>query len=113
MGSQGALCWSCRLISSDKDIIVLRGFENKVAVEMIVKDIKEKLRVKSQRHQADLARLDNQARHEPLSPNVHVLEQTPQVRGIETVLRDPATDDVDFIFYFDRLATLLIERFGP
>jgi uridine kinase len=41
---------------------------------------------------------------------VHLLEQTPQVRGIYTLLRDRTCSKEDFIFYCDRLSTLLVER---
>lgn len=39
-----------------------------------------------------------------------VLEQTPQLKGIYTVLRDRTSTRQDFIFFTDRLATLLVER---
>ena len=77
---------------------------------MIVKDIQRKLVEKSKRHQDDLSRLGKQVQHEPLSSNVLLLAQTPQIRAMDTILRNPTTSDVEFLFYFDRLAALLIER---
>ena len=77
---------------------------------MIIKDIQRTLLEKSKRHQDDLARLGKQVQDEPLSGNVLLLSQTPQIRAMDTILRNPDTTDVDFIFYFDRLAALLIER---
>jgi len=41
--------------------------------------------------------------------NLIVLPQTPQLKGIYTILRHEATVKQDFIFFVDRLATLLIE----
>jgi uridine kinase len=41
---------------------------------------------------------------------VILLEQTPQVKGIYTIMRDVSSSKEDFIFYCDRLSTLLVER---
>ena len=78
---------------------------------MIVKEVQRMLSEKSKRHQADLARLGQQALYEPLSHNVLLLEPTPQIRAMDTILRNAVTDDVDFLFYFDRLSALLIVRY--
>ena len=94
----------------DIDIIVPRGIENKVAIDMVVKHIQRTLTEKSKRHQDDLLRLGKQVEDEPLSSNVLILKETPQLRGMHTILLNLATDRRDFIFYFDRLVTLLIER---
>ncbi|KAL8920029.1 MAG: hypothetical protein Q9208_006484 [Pyrenodesmia sp. 3 TL-2023] len=92
------------------DIIVPRGIDNKVAIDMVVKHIQLLLVKKSRKHQEDLKRLGQQVEDEPLSPNVLLLNQTKQLVAMTTVLQNPTTDDVDFIFYFDRLTTLLVER---
>ena len=92
------------------DIIVPRSIENRVAIDMVVKHIQRTLTEKSRKHQDELVRLGKQVEDEPLSPNVLLLSETPQIRGMNTVLQNPATSEVDFIFYFDRLATLLIEK---
>jgi len=92
------------------DLIVPRGIENKVAISMVSDRIRKVLSHKSQQHQSELRRLAKQAEEAPLSPNVIVLEQGPQVKGINTLLLDPKLNREDFIFYFDRIVTLLIER---
>lgn len=92
------------------DIIVPRGMQNRVAIDMIVKHIQRTLAEKSKMHRAELHRLGQEVEDEPLSSNVLLVEQTKQFVGMSTILQDPATDDVDFIFYFDRTATFLIER---
>ncbi|KAL8862145.1 MAG: hypothetical protein Q9178_001601 [Gyalolechia marmorata] len=92
------------------DIIVPRGIDNRVAIDMVVKHIQLLLVKKSRNHQEDLKRLGQQVEDEPLSPNVLLLKQSKQITGISTILQNPATDDVDFIFYFDRLTALLVER---
>ncbi|KAL9602280.1 MAG: hypothetical protein Q9179_002594 [Wetmoreana sp. 5 TL-2023] len=77
---------------------------------MVVKHIQLLLVKKSRKHQDDLKRLGQQVEDEPLSPNVLLLKQTKQVVAMMTILQNPATDEVDFNFYFDRLTTLLVER---
>lgn len=46
----------------------------------------------------------------PLSKKVVLLQQTPQLRGMNTIIQDIDTKPEDFIFYFDRLACLLLEQ---
>ncbi|CAL8578279.1 Uridine kinase [Xanthoria parietina] len=92
------------------DIIIPRGIDNRVAIDMVVKHIQLLLVKKSRNHQEELKRLGRQAEDEPLSQNVLLLKQSKQITAINTILRNPATDDVDFIFYFDRLSGLLVER---
>lgn len=65
---------------------------------------------KSKKHQSDLQRLGKQVKDEPLSPNAMLLEPTRQIIGMSTIIQNPVTDDVDFIFYLDRLSTVLVER---
>ena len=90
------------------DIIIPRGIENKVAINMVVQHIQRTLREKSTRHQDELKRLGEQAEDEPLSSNIVLLPNTPQIRGMSTILQNPMTDEVDFVFYFDRLSSLLV-----
>ncbi|KAK0512073.1 hypothetical protein JMJ35_005201 [Cladonia borealis] len=92
------------------DIIVPRGIENRVAINMVVEHVKRTLEDKSRKHQEDLQRLGKQAKDEPLSDNVLIMKQTTQIVGINTILQNPMTKEVDFIFYFDRLSSLLVER---
>ncbi|TLS27630.1 hypothetical protein PpBr36_04624 [Pyricularia pennisetigena] len=91
------------------DIIVPRGVENKVAITMMVQYIEQKLLEKSKQHRAALSRLQLESLETPLSSKVIFIEQTPQLRGIDTILHDIDTSSEDFIFYFDRLSALLIE----
>ena len=77
---------------------------------MVSDRIKKILGVKSREHQLQLLRLGQVADDSELSKNAIVLEQTPQIVGINTLLLDPRVDREDFIFYFDRVASLLIER---
>ncbi|ODH44806.1 uridine kinase [Paracoccidioides brasiliensis] len=94
------------------DIIIPRGIENKTAIEsdLVVKHIQRNLREKSEAHNLELQKLGKLVEEQPLSSNVLVMKQTPQFVGINTILQDPLTEQVDFVFYFDRLACIMIER---
>ena len=83
--------------------------QNKMAITMIVNQIRRSLKEKSHKHNAELAKLGEQVEDEPLSAHVILLERTPQVEGMATILRDLTTDEVDFVFYLDRMASLLVE----
>jgi len=92
------------------DIIIPRGIENKVAISMVSSQIQNTLAVKSGQHQLELLRLGKIAEDSPLSPNALVIKQTNQVKGMHTLLMDPKTNREDYIFYFDRIVSLLIEK---
>ncbi|OAP65777.1 uridine kinase [Fonsecaea erecta] len=92
------------------DLIVPRGMQNKMAIQMIVNQTRQILKGKSIRHNAELEKLGQQIEDYTLSENVMVLGETPQVVGVSTILRNPITNQVDFAFYFDRLTALLIEK---
>jgi uridine kinase len=77
---------------------------------MIEKHIHQLLKANSRKHAAELRRLGLQVENLPLSRQVLLLDATPQLRGISTILQDQDSDKEDFIFYFDRGATMLIER---
>ncbi|KAJ6262011.1 Phosphoribulokinase [Drechslerella dactyloides] len=79
-------------------------------VDMVVKHIQRALRTKSEAHLKKIAELGERVLEKPLTDNVTVLEQTPQLRGIHTILQDRMTNREDFIFYFDRLSSLLVEK---
>jgi uridine kinase len=77
---------------------------------MVVRHIKQRLREKSDKHKEELEKLRLLAARDRLSDNVFLMDMTPQVRGMNTILQDPATEQTEFIFYFDRLGALLIEK---
>jgi uridine kinase len=76
---------------------------------MVTQYIERKLIGKSATHRAELKRLGKAVEEEPLSERVLLLAQTPQLKGMNTIIQDIDTPAEDFIFYFDRLVTLLIE----
>ncbi|XP_043704778.1 uridine kinase-like protein 5 [Telopea speciosissima] len=77
------------------DIIIPRGGENDVAVDLIVQHIRTKL------GQHDLCKI---------YPNVFVIHSTFQIRGMHTLIRDVQTRKHDFVFYADRLIRLVVEH---
>ena len=77
---------------------------------MVSDRIQKILSHKSRLHQQELRRLGQVAQETPLSANALVLEQTKQVRGIHTLLLDADTPREDYIFYFDRMVALLVEK---
>ena len=81
-----------------------------MAIAMIVNQVRRILKEKSGRHNAELARLGKQVEDEPLSPNIILMERTPQMKGMATILRSPHTSQVEFAFYLDRIASLLVEK---
>lgn len=91
------------------DLIVPRGIENRVALDMMVQFIEKKLFEKSRHHREALSQLEAACKESPLSDRVVVLVETPQLKFMNTILQDIDTCPEDFIFYFDRLASLIIE----
>ncbi|CAH0054173.1 unnamed protein product [Clonostachys solani] len=92
------------------DLIVPRGIENRVALEMMVQYIERKLFEKSTHHREALSKLEMECKEQPLSERVVVVNETPQLKFMNTILQNIDTDAEDFIFYFDRLASLIIEQ---
>lgn len=84
--------------------------KNKMAITMVVNQIRQLLEEKSARHNSELERLGRQGEDEPFSSHVEFMDQKPQVEAMSTILRNPATEQVDFVFYLDRLAALLVEK---
>ncbi|KAI0368662.1 armadillo/beta-catenin/plakoglobin [Pilatotrama ljubarskyi] len=95
--------------------IIVPGSDNTIAIELIATHVRRKIDDRSRYLRERLARIGPQ----DLSPgevsdqdfpNLTVLPQTPQLRGIYTILRDRTTSREDFIFFTDRLSTFLSEK---
>lgn len=78
---------------------------------MMVQFIERKLAEKSIHHREALLRLEATCKGQPLSETVVTLDNTPQLKFMNTMLQDVDTSAEDFIFYFDRLAALVIEQY--
>ncbi|XP_049375781.1 uridine kinase-like protein 3 isoform X1 [Solanum verrucosum] len=77
------------------DVIIPRGGDNHVAIDLIVQHIRTKL------GQHDLCKI---------YPNLYVIQSTFQIRGMHTLIRDGHTTKHDFVFYADRLIRLVVEH---
>ncbi|KAM3302648.1 Uridine kinase-like protein 2, chloroplastic [Capsicum baccatum] len=77
------------------DVIIPRGGDNHVAIDLIVQHIRTKL------GQHDLCKI---------YPNLYVIQSTFQIRGMHTLIRDANTTKHDFVFYADRLIRLVVEH---
>ena len=76
---------------------------------MVTQYIERKLLEKSTHHRAALKSLELGYDVEPLSHRVIILDQTPQIKGMNTLIQDIDTPVEDFRFYFERFTCLLIE----
>ncbi|XP_030054453.1 uridine-cytidine kinase-like 1 isoform X1 [Microcaecilia unicolor] len=90
------------------DIVVPRGGENFVALDLIVQHVHSQLEKRKLRW--DVAALASAHQGQPLPKTLSVLESTPQVRGMHTIIRNKDTNRDEFIFYSKRLMRLLIEH---
>ena len=77
---------------------------------MVSDRIRKTLQQKSNEHRLELRRLGKVSEDTPLSNNVTILRHSNQVRGIKTLLMSPELPREDFIFYFDRLIAILVEK---
>ncbi|XP_039202054.1 uridine-cytidine kinase-like 1 isoform X1 [Crotalus tigris] len=89
------------------DIVVPRGGENFVALDLIVQHVHSQLEKRKLRWH--IAALASAHQGQPLPTTLSVLESTPQVRGMHTIIRNKDTSRDEFIFYSKRLMRLLIE----
>lgn len=108
------------LPSSKYADIIVPGADNGVAIDLIATHVKRKLAERSAHFRDRLARpemflpkiecAEVTVQESIKSLNLCVLDDTPQTQGIFTILRDKTTSKEDFIFYADRLTSLLVER---
>ncbi|XP_065185040.1 uridine-cytidine kinase-like 1 [Sycon ciliatum] len=89
------------------DIVVPRGAENLVALDLIVRHVRKQLNVRGFKLRS---KLRSTQCGEKLPDSVCVLESTNQVRGLHTIIRNQATRRDEFIFYSKRLMRLLLEK---
>lgn len=88
------------------DIIVPRGGENKVAIQLIVQHVHTQLQLRGFKLRERLA---HSYIGQPTPDSLHLLPSTPQIRGLHTFIRNQDTPRDEFIFYSKRLIRLVIE----
>ncbi|GLH02024.1 Uridine-cytidine kinase [Gryllus bimaculatus] len=85
------------------DIIVPRGGENEVAIELIVHHVHTQLQLRGFKLRETLA---HSYIGQPLPSSVYLLPSTPQIKGLHTFIRNKDTPRDEFIFYSKRLIRL-------
>ncbi|GBC01847.1 hypothetical protein RclHR1_04350023 [Rhizophagus clarus] len=90
------------------DVIIPRGLDNLVAIDLITKHIQRQLHERQFNFRWDLLKSDYNFKKIP--ENVIILDQTSQLKGIHTIIRDKNTHLDDFIFYSERLVAIIVER---
>lgn len=90
------------------DIIIPRGGENKVAIHLVVQHVHTQLQKRGHSVRSKICHLS--AKNQPLPKSFHVIENTPSVKGLHTIIRNSRTNRDEFIFYSKRLMRLLVEH---
>ncbi|XP_051155349.1 uridine-cytidine kinase-like 1 isoform X1 [Leptopilina boulardi] len=88
------------------DIIVPRGGENEVAIELIVQHIHTQLQLRGFKLREKLA---HSCLGQPMPSSLFMLPDSPQSKGLHTFIRNRYTHRDEFIFYSKRLIRLVIE----
>lgn len=93
------------------DLVIPNGLDNSVAIEIMIKHIKKQLMLKSTKHLQRLKNLgiSTEFNLEDYS-NVHILPANNHTRSINSIILSQYTGRNDFIFYFNRIAILIIEN---
>ena len=77
------------------DIVVPRGGSNKVAINLIVKHVMRELN-KRRENVETICQISSNV---PFPSSLHLLPQTSQNKGIQTIIRCKDTSRDEFIFY--------------
>ncbi|KLT40937.1 uridine kinase [Cutaneotrichosporon oleaginosum] len=89
--------------------IIVPGHHNDTAIELLVTHLQRQLDARSLRFRRELVELDSTAPTPSEVVNVQLVPQTNQLLGIMTILRSADTKRNEFIFYADRLSTIIVE----
>lgn len=95
--------------SQRADVITTGTKEGQETLNMIVKHIQDALTVKSLEHRSHLEQLRETSADNQLPETVKILDQTNQVRGVHTIIRNKETCRGDYIFCLERLTSMMIE----
>ncbi|OUM53907.1 hypothetical protein BVG19_g3237 [[Candida] boidinii] len=91
------------------DIIIPRGSDNLVAMNTIITHIRKQLKTKSAEHVQHLIKLGQKFKTIDYN-RVHILPKTNQLEGMCAILLNKQSSRDEFIFYFDRVALILIDE---
>jgi uridine kinase len=87
------------------DMIIPRGLENIVAIEVITKHIQRRL----DDHEKSLP-LEFASNSTIYHPNVVLLKQTKRLLHLHTIIQDKSISHYEFLFHTEQLARLLVEE---
>jgi uridine kinase len=94
---------------SNADVVIPRGSDNPIALDLLIEHLKRQLNQKSIDHINHLKSLGKIIK--PVQwDNVHILKNTNQLKVIKTIILNKLTSNDDFIFYFNRIASILISE---
>lgn len=91
------------------DLVIPRGLENTTAIDLMIRHIQKQLTVKSTLHLRRLKALGLAKLDILHYSNLKQLPTNNHTAGVNLILFNVETDRSDFIFYFDRIANLLVE----
>lgn len=95
------------------DLVIPRGLDNLIAINLMIKHIQKQLTIKSSLHLKHLKTIGikNQLTIENIinQENINLLPNNNHTKGIHSILFNQFTERSDFIFYFDRISILIIE----
>ncbi|CAF1639735.1 unnamed protein product [Rotaria sp. Silwood1] len=91
------------------DIIVPRGGENLIAIDLIVQHINRELQKCGVKVRGELVHRLEFMCALPMPETFYIIEQTAQIKYLHTIIRNKETDRDEFIFYSKRLMRILIE----
>lgn len=95
---------------NNADLVIPRGLDNTVAIDLMIQHVQKQLHLKSINHINHLKALGkNITLKVDECPNIQFLPSNNQSKGINSILFNESTSMGDFIFYFDRISSLLIE----
>ncbi|GAM27797.1 hypothetical protein SAMD00019534_109730, partial [Acytostelium subglobosum LB1] len=91
------------------DVIIPRGSDNLVAIELLTQHIRSKLSERGYIPQKHMSLAEGVSINN-LPKNIHVLQENRQIRAIHTILRNKDTNIGNFVFFSDRLVMMIIEE---
>ncbi|CUM64972.1 uncharacterized protein PRCAT00002590001 [Priceomyces carsonii] len=92
------------------NLVIPRGMDNQIAINLMIKHIQKQLLIKSYAHLKNLKELGLRQEFKVQQfRNIKLLPETNHTRGINSILFNKRSERADFIFYFDRIAILIIE----
>lgn len=96
---------------NNADLVIPRGLDNNTAINLMIQHIQKQLTMKSFVHIERLKRLGLNREFKVESyKNLSILPDNNHTRGIHSKIFNVNTERSDFIFYFDRIAILILEN---